>query len=286
MTSPAPLSGPERKRSRANWIGRYLEVERRFDEKLKMTLEDALEHVDEAFDSVKESFSGKVRRQQYAAAKKSMRELLSHVFGVTNENIKQSRSEAAIAAVDAELYEERGILSRIFQDPVERRQYADSLRQTAARNVETTVARVLISEKPLSKRVYKTEALANNLVSQAINRGLARGDSAKEIAQSVKHMINPNTPGGVSYAARRLGTTEVNNAYHATAIKTAQEQPWVHQMEWHLSKRHDEEINCLCEEYAQQRFFPIENVLRYSRITIVLKTLCFQGNTIRILMKS
>lgn len=261
MTSPAPLpssSGPNI--TRANWLGRYLDVERDFDDRLKTTLTDALSHVDDAFDSVKENFSGKVRRQQYAAAKKAMRDVLSHVFGVTHENIKRSRSDAAIAAVDAELYEERGILSRIFPDPVNRKQYADSLRQTASRNVENVVARTLFSERPLSASVYKSEAYANNLVSQAVNRGLARGDAAKEIAQSVKHMIDPNTPGGISYAARRLGTTEVNNAFHATAIKTAQDVPWVGQMEWHLSKVHKDDPGDECEIYSIQRYFDAEHV--------------------------
>lgn len=261
MTSPAPLPEPIGPSvSRANWLGRYLDVERDFDDRLKLTLTDALSHVDDAFDSVKENFSGKVRRQQYAAAKKAMRDVLSHVFGVTNENIKQSRSEAAVAAVDAELYEERGILSRIFSDPVRRNQYADSLRQTASRNVENVVARTLFSERPLSTSVYKSEALANNLVSTAINRGLARGDGAKEIAQSVKHMIDPATPGGISYAARRLGTTEVNNAFHATSIKSAQDVPWVGQMEWHLSKVHKDDPGDECETYSTQRYFDAERV--------------------------
>lgn len=262
MTSPAPLSSPssETKVTRANWLGRYLDVERGFDERLKIVLTDALSEVDTAFDSVKENFSGKVRRQQYAAAKKAMRDVLSHVFGVTHENIKESRQHAAVAAVDAELYSDRGILSRIFKEPVQRQQFADSLRQSAARNVENVVARTLFSEKPLSKQVYKSEALANNLVSQAINRGLARGDAAKEIATSVKHMIDPGVPGGISYAARRLGTTEVNNAFHATAIKTAQDVPWVQQMEWHLSKVHKEDRGDECEIYALQRYFDTERV--------------------------
>lgn len=260
MTSPAPLPSSSDRVTRANWLGRYLDVERDFDDRLKMTLTDALSHVDDAFDTVKENFSGKVRRQQYAAAKKAMRDVLSHVFGVTHENIKQSRSDAAIAAVDAELYEERGILARIFPDSTKRNQYADSLRQTASRNVENVVARTLFSERPLSASVYKSEALANNLVSQAINRGLARGDAAKEIAQSVKHMIDPKTPGGISYAARRLGTTEVNNAFHATAIKSAQDVPWVGQMEWHLSKVHKDDPGDECETYSTLRYFDAERV--------------------------
>lgn len=261
MTSPAPFGpAPQNRVQRANWLGRYLDVEAGLDNRVKSVLTDALSHVDEAFDSVKENFSGKVRRQQYSAAKRSMRDLLSHVFGVTEDQIKTTRKEAAMAAVDATLYDERGILARIFKDPTNRQQYADSLRQTAARNVENVVARTLFSEKPLSQQVYKTEALANNLVSQAINRSLARGDSAKELAKSVKDMIDPNVKGGISYAAERLGRTELNNAFHATAIKTAQDQPWTQQMEWHLSKVHATDPGDECEMYSQQRFFDIERI--------------------------
>ena len=52
----------------------------------------------------------------------------------------------------------RSILA--LPDPVNRLQYADSLRQSARRNIESVVTRVLFTEKPLSARVYKTEALA------------------------------------------------------------------------------------------------------------------------------
>ena len=111
----------------------------------------------------------------------------------------------------------------------------------------------------MSARVYKTQALANNQVAQAVNRALARGDSAKDLADSVKHLIDPATPGGISYAARRLGRTELNNAFHATSIQTAQDTPWVQQMEWHLSKVHEPD-DCDCEKFAQIKLFDIEHV--------------------------
>lgn len=263
MTSPAPLFGPTPESSRitrANWLGRYLGVEGHFDNSLKSILTDALEGIDEAFDNVKDTFSGKVRKQQLAASRKSTQGIIKQIFGATSNLIKDYRHDAALAAVDAELYEERGILARIFSNPVERQQYADSLRQTASRNVENVVARTLFSERPLSARVYKSEALANHQVSQAINRALARGDSAKELASSVKHMIDPSTPGGISYAAQRLGRTEINNAFHATAIKTSQDVPWVEAMEWHLSKVHENDPGDECEIYAQQRFFDLNLV--------------------------
>lgn len=260
MTLPLGSIPEPPKLVRANWLGRYLGVEGKFDKRLRQTLVDAMDHIDDAFDNVKDNFSGKVRKQQLAASKRSMREVLSHVFGVTSENVKQSRSEAAMAAVDATLYDQRGILASVFSNPVDREQYANSLRSTAARNVENVVSRTLFSERTLAESVWKTEALANHQVSQAVNRALARGDSAKDLANSVKHLINPDVPGGISYAAKRLGRTEINNAFHATAIKTAQDQPWVNQMEWNLSKRHEDDPGDECERYASQRYFDVERV--------------------------
>jgi hypothetical protein len=245
---------------RANWLGRYLDVERRFDDKLKSTLTDAIADVSDVFERLGDGFSKDVRRQQLSSAKRSMREFIHEIFGTTTNLINDHRQDAAMAAVDAQLYDERGILSRIFPEPFQRSQYADSLRQTARRNVESVATRILFSERPLSSRVYKSEALANHLVSQAINRSLARGDTAKDLAKSVTSLIDPAVPGGVSYAARRLGTTEINNAFHAQAIHGAQTTPWVEQMEWNLSKVHEKDPGDECEIYAIQRYFDIELV--------------------------
>jgi hypothetical protein len=127
------------------------------------------------------------------------------------------------------------------------------------RNIESTITHVLETEKPLSARVYKTAALANGQVSQAINRSLARGDSAQKLAKSVRALIDPDVPGGVSYAAKRLGRTEINNAFHAQSIHDAQLAPWVQEMRWHLSKVHEPQ-GCVCETYAVYGLFPIEHV--------------------------
>ena len=67
-------------------------------------------------------------------------------------------------------------------------------------------------------------------------------------------------PGGVSYAAMRLGRTELNNAFHAQSIFDSQETPWVEQMRWHLSKRHEHDPGDECETYAAQATFRKEDV--------------------------
>ena len=200
---------------------------------------DAAKDVDKVFGKLNDTnISRQIRRQQLALAHKEIRKSINGLFGEAGNLIRNNRQDAAVAAVNAHLFDERGVLARLFKNPVDRQNYADSLRQTARRNVESTVTRVLETELPLSQKVYKTRALANGYVSHAINRGLSRGDSADDIAASVRHLIRPDTPGGVSYAAKRLGRTEINNAFHAQSIHDSQESPWVDEMRWRLSKVH------------------------------------------------
>lgn len=254
MTSPAPDP-----KHRANWLGRYLAVERKFDAKLRDVLLDSLTGIDEAFEKLGDKFSDKVRRVQLGHSNRALRNVIGSIYGDTENLIKEHRQDAAVAAVDAALYDQKPILSRLFPDPVARRAYADSLRQTGRRNIDAVVTRVLETEKPLSTRVYHSEALANGMVSRTINRALARGDSAANLARDVRDLIDPNVPGGVSYAARRLGRTEINNAFHAQSIHDAQETPWTEQMRWHLSKVHVTQ-GCECEEYFEIGLFDIDSV--------------------------
>lgn len=247
--------------SRANWLGRYLKVERDFDTDLKDVLSDALSGVDAAFTKITgDKFSDHVRRAQLSQSNRALREIIQSVFRNTGDIIRDHRENAAMAAIDAGLFEQKSILARIFQNPTDRIAYAKSLRQTGKRNIESLLTRVFETERPLSAKVYKSEALANGLVSKTINRALARGASAEELARDVRALIDPNVPGGVSYAAKRLGRTEINNAFHAQSIRDAQQCPWINQMEWNLSKVHESDPGDECEDYAQIRLFNVDMV--------------------------
>ena len=264
MTASVPLPGLERKSTtRANWLGRYLAVEHKFDDEIKKALNSA------AIDTEKrivatvgdESVGVKTRRLQMSLARTQVRSTMTGLFGDIAGKIRSFRGVAAQAAVDAALFDELPLLSRFFKSPSQREEYQNVLRQSANRNVEATITRVVgISKMPLSKRVYRTEALAKGYVDTAINNALSRGDSAKDLAKAVRGLIDPNVPGGVSYAAMRLGRTEINNAFHAQSIKDAQDKPWVNNMIWHLSKVHSSDPKDLCEAYALQGLFPINHV--------------------------
>lgn len=260
MTTPyAPIDFQV---TRANWLGRYMAVEKGADQEVYDALVKASKGIDDVLQGLvgNKSKTAALRRLQLALAHKAIRAQMETLFGDVGNTIRAYRSNAAVAAVDAALYDESKILSRIIPDSVQRSIFAKSLRATAQRNIESTIARVLFTQQSLSKRVYKTRALANGQVKRAVNNGLARGDSAENIAKTVRSLINPKVPGGVSYAAKRLARTEINNAFHAQSILDAQSQPWVSSMKWNLSKVHRDDPGDECEQYARQGTFPVEGV--------------------------
>ena len=53
----------------------------------------------------------------------------------------------------------------------------------------------------------------------------------------------------------RLARSEINNAFHAVAVQQAQDKPWVHAMQWHLSRSHPKPD--LCDEYAKENKFDL-----------------------------
>jgi hypothetical protein len=263
MTSPFKdvFGEPIEPIKKANWLGRYLDVQKGFDKKLFTVLSDCVKEIDKSFDNLlNDNISTGVRRAQLDLTHKSIRSILKDLFGEVGDLIRDHRKTAAVAAVDAGLWDERTVLNKIFPDPINRQNYADSLRQTAQRNIESVITRVLTTEMPLSRRVWKTEAISNGYVSKAINNGLARGDSAANIAANVRGLVNPSVPGGISYASKRLGRTEINNAFHAQSIQDAVDHPWVKEMEWHLSKVHKHLPGDLCEVYALNKTFNKEDV--------------------------
>ena len=105
----------------------------------------------------------------------------------------------------------------------------------------------------LSDRVYRNQALSKGYVDRAVNNGLLLGKSAAEIANDVRGFISPNVPGGASYAAMRLGRTEVVNAYHQTNVRQMQREPWVERALWNLSGSHPRPDEC--NEYAEDVTF-------------------------------
>ena len=105
----------------------------------------------------------------------------------------------------------------------------------------------------LSQRVYRNRALSQGTIDKTINNGLLLGKTPREIAKDVKRFIDPATPGGASYAAMRLGRSEVQNAFHFNSAKQYKESPWVERVLWTLSGSHPRPDEC--NEYADSVHF-------------------------------
>lgn len=135
---------------------------------------------------------------------------------------------------------------------------AEALRASAG--VQSALSRILSSEMPLSERVYRAQALSNNQISDVVNQSLALGDNAAQLAAKVRDLILPSVPGGVSYSARRLARTEINNAYHATTVKRYQDSKIVEEVDWVLSSSHPEGDEC--DDLVAKSPYPVRSVPR------------------------
>jgi hypothetical protein len=101
----------------------------------------------------------------------------------------------------------------------------------------------------LSEQVWRSKAISGGMLDKTINNALILGKSQRELAKDVIGFLNPNVAGGASYAAMRLGRTEVANAYHASSIQRYKESPWVERAKWNLSGSHKKPDEC--NEYAE-----------------------------------
>jgi hypothetical protein len=145
------------------------------------------------------------------------------------------------ALFDETLFSQAGFSSQYWRQ---------SMMQQAKVGVDSLISRKQ-NGITLSEAVYKNQAVSKGKISDLINTGLALGKSPAEIAKSVVGYVNPATPGGASYAAMRLGRTEVNNAFHATAVRNYQKTPWIQFVQWELSGSH--KMPDACNDYAESQ---------------------------------
>jgi hypothetical protein len=116
-------------------------------------------------------------------------------------------------------------------------QYADDMYFSAFQSAEDIISR-RTNGFALQERIYRNGQATTAQVGKIVEQGLALQQSAKQIAQAVRAHYRPDVPGGASYAAMRLGRTEINNAHHDTTIRLSQDLPWVLGYRWNLSGSH------------------------------------------------
>jgi hypothetical protein len=128
-------------------------------------------------------------------------------------------------------------------------QSQQAVRHALNRRFDTTGA----TRIPLSEKVYRSRNLVKGEVDRMVESALARGLSAKEFAADIRQFVNPNTPGGVRYAAMRLSRTEINNAFHFAQTRDNAMKPWVNGQKWYLSGSHPKPDEC--NDFAEQNRF-------------------------------
>lgn len=148
-----------------------------------------------------------------------------------------SRSARLSAAADAAL------LSLVGRDAQGQYLY-DSALEVGQRAIDAAMARMRFSQLPLSRRIYNTSVWMGGRLGKLINETLASGLNAAEFAKRARDWFNPNTPGGVRYAAMRLARTEINNAFHSMSAAKYADTPWINEVEWNLSKSHPKKDIC------------------------------------------
>lgn len=156
-------------------------------------------------------------------------ELWTGVGKITNVGMFEAAQLAADQAIDRDFLLGMPGLAII--------QYAEHMHFEARQSVEDLVSRRTAGFQ-LQERIYANGRLSVRQAADVVERGLALQMSAKEIANRVRHLYDPSVPGGVSYAAMRLGRTEINNAHHETSIRMSRDRPWVVGYKWNLSGSH------------------------------------------------
>jgi hypothetical protein len=231
--------------SRRGPLLNYLKVQELFERELLFTLKRTSAAIDRDLRqwATKEGPGAIVRRAQLRAAQRAINLRLADLWKAVGSQVRSQRLLAAAAASDT-MFEYEEVLLRAKLTKEEREILKRSLAAQSERNIENAISRMQLSQIPLSDRVYKSRVLISGQMDRIINNALARGRSAAELAAEVRGFIRPDTPGGVRYAAQRLGRTELNNAFHATQVQRGVDSPFILAQQWVLSSSHPKPDDC------------------------------------------
>lgn len=255
------------KDARAVWLVPYLKVQADFDGQIdKLLLQAARDAAKAAQDLRGAGVGSATRAGQLITTQTALYKVLHRLWQRMGNTIKAGQAASQIAALEASFDWDDSLLSRAVPDKGERAAMKRYLLASADRNVEAMIARALGGARiPLSQQVFHTESLSRGWLDRVLNSALARGASANEIARLTRQHIRPNVKGGVSYAAKRLGRSEINNAYHAQSIGINQDKPWNTGMKWRLSRSHPAKDICDALAVRDQHelgsgVFPVDGV--------------------------
>lgn len=217
---------------------------------IKRILSEAADDAQQVVASiVGDSTSAAVRRAQMDQVVQALRQNQEALWGsvgrYTQGGIARAAADAGEGNVKLSAY-----LANIEDDRVKR---------MIVRAAESSTDRVranVMAQIDLSRAVYKNGQVGTQRARRVVEKGIAQNLSAKQLADNVRHLINPNTRGGTSYAAMRLARTEINHSFHASNTLWHNDSPFVETVEWNLSGSHPVEDEC--DEYAREVWLPHE----------------------------
>lgn len=237
MTQPTPLQ-------------RYAAVQKAVDRELAAILRDAAAEGERILASLSgNSVTTAVTRAQISVAVRELRHMQAEMWGYVTDATRDGMVRAGDQAAEAENYVNRQVFKLVGMD---RKAFEHAMKVRAQAAVKAYQAR-MDNGISLSQQVYKTRALTSGQVDRIINRSLLLGHGWEKIADNVRRFINPNVPGGVSYAAKRLARTEINNAFHRVQIDQRKDSPFTEGFQWHLSGSHPRPDDC--NDYAERSTF-------------------------------
>lgn len=229
----------------SEWLRAYAKVQTVTDRQILAVLHNAYRDISRMLRALegKQGIGAAVRREQLLLVRQSILTRLAQIYREMNLIIVAQRLEAGAAAinlgtrVNGVLFQSAGRADLV---PLLR----DGVMAGMERTIEVVTTRMTQSRFDLAQRIYRSELWTQGQVERLINSALARGLTAKEFAKEARVLFNPNTPGGIRFAAFRLARTEINNSFHAISVNQVAEAPWITGMKWHLSRSHPKSDDC------------------------------------------
>jgi len=213
------------------------------DRQVLALLRDTKKRVDAFLKELETTGKNGVRRAQLEHSRSVLLAEQSKLFERLGDTVAARRASAASRSARLSAAADSALLNLVGKGPQAQFLY-DSALQVSQRAIDAALARMRLSALPLSQRIYRSSVWMNGRLSKLINETLATGLNAKEFAKRARDWFNPNTPGGVRYAAMRLARTEINNSFHAISAEKYATTPWTTEVKWNLSKSHPKPDIC------------------------------------------
>lgn len=214
------------------------------DREVLAMLRDSKKRVDKVLAELPTGGASEVRRAQLEQTRARLLAEQSTVFERLGDIVAARRARSAARSAQLSAAADAALLATVGKGAQGQYLY-ESAREIGQRAIDTALARMRLSELPLSQRIYRSGVWMGGRLNKLINETLASGTlNAAEFARRARDWFNPNTPGGVRYAALRLARTEINNAFHAMSAEKYAATPWIERVDWNLSKSHPKPDIC------------------------------------------